>query len=185
MTFDDGPDPGWTPVLLGLLDSLDAHATFFPIARRAAEHPRLIERMLADGHAIGLHCDEHIRHSERDADDVRTDTKRALATLRGLGAAPSLWRTPWGELAPFTQSVADEHALRLVRWTHDTHDWRGDPAPAMFERAKPALHDGAIVLAHDGIGPGATREDTRETVELTRLIGAHARERGIELRTLA
>jgi peptidoglycan-N-acetylglucosamine deacetylase len=184
LTFDDGPDPQGTPELLDLLAVLDARATFFPIAGRATMNPRLVGRMLAEGHAVGVHCDQHIRHSERALDSVRADTVSALRALRSLGAEPSLWRTPWGDVAPFTEQVASEHDLRIVGWTHDTHDWRGDSAADMFEQAKPDLRDGAIVLAHDGIGPGARRGSIRETIDLVALIASEARARGLALQVL-
>jgi peptidoglycan/xylan/chitin deacetylase (PgdA/CDA1 family) len=181
LTFDDGPDPVGTPRLLDLLASLGARVTFFPIAPRAAEHPQLIARMLAEGHEVGLHCYEHVRHSERDAAWLAIDTTRALETLRSLGARPALWRTPWGVVAPWTEEVAAEHGLRIVGWTVDTHDWRGDSAPEMFERTQAGLQDGAVVLAHDGIGPGARRDTTTETLEFVRLVGEHALRRGVTL----
>ncbi len=184
LTFDDGPDPRGTPELLDLLSQLGAHATFFPIAVRAVAQPRLIARILAAGHAVGVHCDQHLRHSERDLDSLRVDTARALSALHSLGAKPSLWRTPWGDLAPWSEQVAAEHQLRIVGWTTDTHDWRGDAAAAMFEHVRPDLHDGAVVLAHDGIGPGARRSSIRQTIELVRLIGSYASSRRLQLRAL-
>jgi hypothetical protein len=66
LTFDDGPDERVTPRLLDLLAQAGAKATFFPIAPRAAAQPGLIARMLAEGHTVGLHCDEHVRYSERE-----------------------------------------------------------------------------------------------------------------------
>lgn len=181
LTFDDGPDPKWTPRLLDLLSELGAEAMFFPIAPRAAAHAPLIGRMLAEGHAIGLHCHEHVRHSAREEDWVRADSACALRVLRSLGAQPSLWRTPWGDTAPFSAQIAAEHGLRIMHWTADTHDWRGDRARDMFESIKPQLRDGAIVLAHDGIGPGARRSTARETIELVRLIARYADDRGLQL----
>src|SRR5690349_2348050 len=106
LTYDDGPDPEWTPRLLDALEHAGATATFFPIAPRAAEHPALIERMLAAGHTVGLHCDEHVRHTDRDEAWLVDDTTRALARLRGVGARPTLWRTPWGATAGFSEAVA-------------------------------------------------------------------------------
>src|SRR5437763_1567481 len=132
LTFDDGPDPGWTPRLLDVLACNRAHATFFPIAPRAAAYPELVRRMIADGHAVGLHCDTHQRHSSRCAAWVRADTARALARLSQVGVSPTLWRTPWGDTAPWTEAVAVEHGLRLVGWSVDTHDWRGDDAETML-----------------------------------------------------
>lgn len=185
LTFDDGPDPVWTPRLLDMLAALRAHATFFPIAPRAAAAPELIERMRADGHTIGLHCDEHIRHSTRGADWGRHDTASALARLHALHVSPSLWRTPWGDLAPWSRRVAAENALDIVGWSTDTEDWRGDPAAVMFARTRAALADGAVVLAHDGIGPGARRADAAQTLAYVKLVGAYAVDRGLTLEALA
>jgi peptidoglycan/xylan/chitin deacetylase (PgdA/CDA1 family) len=181
LTFDDGPDPVWTSKLLDLLQTLHARATFFPIASRAVAHPAIIERMLAEEHAVGLHCDQHVRHSERDAAWLEHDTDLALERLASVGVTPRLWRTPWGDTAPWSSQIARGRELRLVGWTADTHDWRGDSAPEMFEATRPALADGAIVLAHDGLGPGARRETVRTTLEYVTLVGDHAREHDLRL----
>lgn len=185
LTFDDGPDEWTTPVLLDALAECEARATFFVIAPRAAAHPALIERMLAEGHCVGLHCDRHVRHSERDCSWLEADTDRALSRLRPLGVSPSLWRTPWGDMAPWTECVAETHGLQLIHWTVDTHDWRGDDAATMFAVTRSRLLPGAVVLAHDGIGPGARRNDARETVALVRTIANHAEQQRLELRALA
>jgi peptidoglycan/xylan/chitin deacetylase (PgdA/CDA1 family) len=185
LTFDDGPDPVWTPRLLDLLDRHDVSATFFPIARRAAGAPAVIERIVASGHTIGLHCDEHVRHSHRDRAWVERDTDRALVRLAALGVHPGLWRTPWGDTAPFTQSVARERGLCLVGWTVDTHDWRGDTPEQMLVEAQHGLTAPAIVLAHDGIGPGARRANCEATIRLVSMLVEHARRSGCKLTALS
>jgi peptidoglycan/xylan/chitin deacetylase (PgdA/CDA1 family) len=185
LTFDDGPDPVWTPKLLDLLQALGARATFFPIAGRAVEHAEIIARMRAEGHAIGLHCDQHVRHSERDEAWLARDTDAALRRLAGLGVTPVFWRTPWGDTAPWSTQIARDRDLRLVEWTTDSNDWRGDSAAAMFEATRDALTDGAIVLAHDGLGPGARRDSPATTLHYVALVGAHARDRGLRLEALA
>lgn len=184
LTFDDGPDPVWTPRLIDLLADLDAHATFFPIAARAEAHPDLIARIRAAGHAVGLHCDQHIRHSQRDLAWLRRDTSRALDRLARVDVRPVLWRTPWGDTAPWSPRVAVEHGLRLVGWTVDTHDWRGDRAEAMFDATRAVIETGSIVLAHDGVGPGARRRDAGETLRYVALAAAYARRRGLHLEAL-
>jgi peptidoglycan-N-acetylglucosamine deacetylase len=185
LTFDDGPDPVWTPRLLDVLAAGGARATFFPIAPRAAAHPDLIARMRADGHEIGLHCDEHVRHSAQTEAWVARDMECALDRLAVLGVAPTRWRTPWGDTAPFTRGLADAHGLTLTGWTLDTHDWRGDSAATMFEATRGGLSGEAIVLAHDGIGPGARREDARETIAYTARVIEFARGTGLALEALA
>ncbi|MGZ4312333.1 MAG: polysaccharide deacetylase family protein [Solirubrobacteraceae bacterium] len=184
LTFDDGPDARWTPRLLDVLARAGARATFFPIAPRAAAHPDLVARMVSEGHAVGLHCDAHERHSRRCATWVRADTRRALARLRDLWVSPTLWRTPWGDVARWTDAVAAEHGLRLVGWSVDTHDWRGDDAATMLAATAHGLRPGAIVLAHDGIGPGARRPDPRQTIAFVKLVTRYAAERRLILGTL-
>ena len=181
LTFDDGPDPHWTLRLLDLLADAGARVTFFPIASRAAAHPDVISRILENGHSIGLHCDEHARHSQRSIEWGRQDTARALDMLGSVGVRPTLWRTPWGDSAPWSEEVALENRLRIIRWTVDTHDWRGDTATDMFRATRDGLRDGAIVLAHDWIGPGARRTDVRETIAYTRLVTGYGLEAGFEL----
>jgi peptidoglycan/xylan/chitin deacetylase (PgdA/CDA1 family) len=184
LTLDDGPDPRGTPQVLDALAAAGAHATFFVLGSRAAAHPELVERVLAEGHAVGLHGHEHLRHPGLSRAVGEADTDRALGVLGALGVEPSRWRTPWGEEAEWTREVATERGLDLVHWDADTHDWRGDPAPAMLAAVAPRLRDGAIVLAHDGLGPGALRDDCDETAALVGSLVAAGRELGLEPRAL-
>lgn len=172
LTFDDGPDPVWTPRILDALRAAGRQATFFVIAARAAAHPAIVRRAQAEGHAVELHCDDHVRHTDLDAPAARADTERALRTLRGLGVAPARWRTPWGVVAPWTAAIAAEHGLELCGWDVDTHDWRGDSAEEMLAATGPQLRDGAVVLLHDGLGPGARRDGCGETLRFVERVAA-------------
>jgi peptidoglycan/xylan/chitin deacetylase (PgdA/CDA1 family) len=184
LTFDDGPDPALTPRLLDVLEDAGATAMFFPIAPRAERQPTLVARMLAAGHTVGLHCDEHVRHGDRGRRWLEADTVRALHRLHDLGVPCALWRTPWGDKADWTAAVAAEHGLRLVGWTVDTHDWRGDSAGEMFAATRDGLIPEAIVLAHDGIGPGARRVDAAQTLAYVELVLVYAREHGLVVRSI-
>jgi peptidoglycan/xylan/chitin deacetylase (PgdA/CDA1 family) len=157
-----------------------AHATFFVLGPRAAAHPELIARAVAEGHTVGVHAHEHVRHTELDAAAGAADLDRALAVLEGLGVEPDLWRTPWGVEAAWTRPAAEARGLRVVGWSADTHDWRGDSAGTMLAAVEPVIGDGAIVLAHDGLGPGATRTGCEETVKLIDPLVALARSRGMQ-----
>jgi peptidoglycan/xylan/chitin deacetylase (PgdA/CDA1 family) len=181
LTFDDGPDPRGTPAVLDALAHAGATATFFVIAPQAEREPELVRRIGDEGHVLAVHCDIHVRHTELGYDGVVDDLERALARLDRLAMRPSLWRTPWGVTEPWTQTIADEHGLSLVGWDVDSHDWRGDRAADMFAATRPGLRPGAIVLAHDGIGPGARRADSSETAAYVELVADHARGAGVRL----
>jgi peptidoglycan/xylan/chitin deacetylase (PgdA/CDA1 family) len=174
LTFDDGPDPVWTPAILAALSGSCLQATFFVVARRAAAHPLLIAAMRSGGHAVELHCHEHVRHTEVDRAAIEGDTERALTTLAELGITPRRWRTPWGSQAAWTEDIAAAHDLELCGWDVDTHDWRGDGAEAMLASIGPELHPGAVLLLHDGLGPGARRCGCEETVRFTRMMAAES-----------
>ena len=161
LTFDDGPDPVWTPRVLDALTAAGAPATFFAVAPRAAAHPAALAAVLAAGHAVELHCGAHVRHTDAGRAAVEADTEAALAVLREHGARPRRWRTPWGVQAPWTPAVAAGHGLELVGWSADTHDWRGDGADAMLAAIGPRLAPGGVVLMHDGLGPGGATDGLR------------------------
>jgi peptidoglycan/xylan/chitin deacetylase (PgdA/CDA1 family) len=174
LTFDDGPDPVWTPAVLAALSGARLRATFFVIAQRAAAYPQVIAAIRAAGHAVELHCDEHVRHTDAGRPTIEADTRRAIATLGRLGIRPRRWRIPWGVEAPWTAEIAAEHELELCGWDVDSHDWRGDGAEQMLATIGPELRPGAVVLLHDGLGPGARRRGCEETVRFTRMIAAES-----------
>jgi peptidoglycan/xylan/chitin deacetylase (PgdA/CDA1 family) len=179
LTFDDGPDPRWTPRVLDALRAAGARATFFVLAPCAAHHPALVERAVAEGHEVQLHGAAHLRHPEHERATVERDTDIALARLGELDVRPTLWRLPWGRPAPWTAEVAAARGLTIVGWDADTRDWRGDDATTMLAGIGPQLADGAVVLAHDGLGPGSTRDGCAETVALIEPLVARARALGL------
>lgn len=185
LTFDDGPDPQWTPLVLDALAAADARATFFVIAPLAAAHPELIARTQAEGHAVQLHCDVHVRHTDLSDNEVAADAGAALTRLRRLGVHPTQWRTPWGATRPYTELLARDFGLELVGWTADTEDWAGPSAEQMLAAVAAAITPGAVVLAHDGLGPGATRTGCAETVALIGPLAALAAARGLACRPVS
>jgi len=180
LTFDDGPDPRGTPAVLEALARAGASATFFVLGERAAEHPSLLAEIRAAGHDVQLHGFAHLRHRDCDRAVVAADLEQALGALGAAGIAPSRWRVPWGMLAPFSAELAAASGLALTGWTLDTRDWDGGPAETLLGRIERALADGGVVLAHDGIGPGALREDAAATAALVGPLVRAARRRGLE-----
>lgn len=184
LTFDDGPDPLWTPRILNALGEVEARATFFVVAPLARRYPGLIRAALGNGHRVELHCARHVRHTELTRAEVEEDTRLGLRELARAGATPHLWRPPWGVCAPWTQSVAAHCGLELALWTEDTHDWRGDSAREMLDSIGDELGPGSVVLMHDGIGPGAQRDGCDQTVALVGMLAERIRGLGCEPRPM-
>jgi peptidoglycan/xylan/chitin deacetylase (PgdA/CDA1 family) len=187
LTYDDGPDPEWTPLVLDTLDRGAARATFFVDARRALVQRSLVRSIARRGHEVAFHCFEHVRHSERTAEELNAELDLGLGLLDLVGVKPRAWRAPWGVETDATRDLAARHDLRLWGWNVDTHDWRGDSARRMLAalEAQGGLRNGDVVLLHDALGPGARRDDCMETVALTELLLTAAERAGLATATVS
>ncbi|GAA3984835.1 glycosyltransferase [Actinomadura viridis] len=173
LTFDDGPDPRWTPRLLETLRKHGAQATFFVVGARVAEHPGIVRRMAAEGHELGNHTYTHVDMGEAPAWRVRLEldlTQRALAGVAGVKTA--LVRMPYSSTPASLTGPQWEAARRagergyLVALTdRDTKDWVGAVSDTIVERAAPSRGRpgaGAVVMMHDS---GGDREATLAAVD--------------------
>jgi peptidoglycan/xylan/chitin deacetylase (PgdA/CDA1 family) len=181
LTFDDGPDPVWTPLVLDALAKARARATFFVVAPRTTRYPSLVSSMREGGHDVAFHCNEHVRHDAMTPGEIEADVGSGLPAL---GRCVRYWRTPWGLVTPATEEVARKHRLGLVGWTADTEDWRGGAPDEMLARVRGDILPGAIILMHDGVGPGATRDGCAGTVALVGPLVDLARSLGLQPATL-
>lgn len=166
--------------MLDVLERAGARATFFVVAPLAERHPLLLRRAVEEGHEVSLHCARHRRHDKMTAAEVFADAQEGKQTLRDLGHEAADWRAPWGVVAGATKDAADALGLRLVGWTADSEDWRGDGAGEMLACLAPGICPGGIVLMHDGVGPGALRDGCGGTVELLAPLISLCRSRGLE-----
>lgn len=176
LTFDDGPDPEWTPRVAELLARHDATATFFVQGWRIREAPHLVGQLVAEGHRIELHGDAHLDHELATPDELQRDTDDAVRALRGLGIEPEWWRIPFGRPGATTRALAEQYGLRLTGWDADTQDWRGDGWRNQPAQVSDAAERGGVVLLHDAIVPGIGRTDALNTLEIAdQLLKAAAR----------
>nr|WP_238345454.1 bifunctional polysaccharide deacetylase/glycosyltransferase family 2 protein [Actinopolymorpha cephalotaxi] len=176
LTFDDGPDPRWTPRILEVLRRHRARATFFVLGSKVAAHPALARRIVAEGHEVGSHTYTHV-------DLARTPTwQRGLelgltqkALAGSLGLHTHLLRPPYSA-KPTELTGADYAAARdagragylVVLADRDTKDWSGLTEGQIVARATPSGQRGAIVLMHDGGGDRSRTVAALDTL-LTRL----------------
>ncbi|MGE5828963.1 MAG: bifunctional polysaccharide deacetylase/glycosyltransferase family 2 protein [Micromonosporaceae bacterium] len=174
LTFDDGPDPQWTPKILDVLARHKAHATFFVIGSEVDRYPELARRILAEGHEIGVHTFTHPQLAAVPAwrrTLELTLTRNAIAGATGRVTA--LMRPPYSS-TPDAITGPDYAALRDVAAAGyltvladlDTEDWRRSGVDKIVANGTPVNGAGAIVMMHDGGG------DRTETIAaLDRLLG--------------
>ena len=152
LTFDDGPDPTSTSLVLDVLKARGHRATFFVLGMRAAAHPDLIERMVAEGHSVGIHSYDHYRaYALLPPRAVERDIARCQEVLTQAGASDIGWfRPPVGQLSPRTFAGLKKADMTVVGWSVKARDGlRGTTPKAALQRISSGLVAGAIVLLHD------------------------------------
>ena len=159
LTFDDGPDPTWTPQILAILAAKKVPATFFDIGMNAEANPGLVTQEVADGHVVGDHTYSHLDLTTIPRWRAKLEIAAGGWVLHGItGRTPSLFRSPYGaaELADSNSAshtdLAASLGLQPVGWNVDSLDWTRPGAAAITSRVADATGNNLIVLLHDGGG---------------------------------
>jgi peptidoglycan/xylan/chitin deacetylase (PgdA/CDA1 family) len=153
LTFDDGPYPIFTPLLLDQLQRLHVHATFFLIGRDAQQWPELAQRIERDGNQIADHTYTHPNLDEETPAQVRDEIIKGRDVLYGLVHDPSLleyFRPPHGRYTVQTIQVAQRLGYQTILWTDDSGDWRSVTAQTLAEHLEHYATAPEIVLLHSG-----------------------------------
>lgn len=181
LTFDDGPDPETTPRVLQVLAEERVRATFFVQGDRAAAHPELVRRMLAEGHEVASHGYHHRSAARRWPWECFRDIHRGADTLAQiLGRRPRYYRPPFGVYTMAVLLGARSAGLRPVQWTLDGRDW--DPAttvPQIVDHLSREARPGGIILLHDE-GSGG-----HKTAQVLPLLIRRLRAKGLGLAPLS
>lgn len=146
LTFDDGPS-GYTRGVLRALDRFDAKATFFVLGKEVSGREKTLRQMLAAGHEIGNHSFSHRIYP--GLDDLRQTNQRIESAT---GFTPCLFRPPYGAVSRSLLDEARHAGLDTIAWDVDPTDWSTPGAAAIYKRVVGAVHNGAIVVMHDGGG---------------------------------
>ncbi|MGA2537061.1 MAG: polysaccharide deacetylase family protein [Terracidiphilus sp.] len=174
LTFDDGPNPAWTPQLLDLLDSYETPATFFLIGRFAQAEPQLVRRILAAGHLIGNHSWSHPNLAITPTHLVRQELQQTSETLEQTTGLPVRWfRPPFGARRPAVLEIARSLGMTPVLWNAITSDWSEPSGDRIASRlmGKIDRHDrkgwATNIVLHDGghLALGANRGPSVQAVE--------------------
>ena len=169
LTFDDGPYPPYTNRLLDVLKEKKVHATFFLVAQQAQRYPKLVQRMAAEGHTVGLHAFRHRDFLKLTEEEKRQDLTEGKQVLQSLtGQEPQFWRPPHGFRDFSVMREAEAQRLQVVNWSVIPRDWTGIGKQEIHDRVMDKAENGAIVLLHDGDSPfyKASRQATVDAVAL-------------------
>jgi peptidoglycan/xylan/chitin deacetylase (PgdA/CDA1 family) len=153
LTFDDGPDPRWTPAILDILAAREVRGSFFLIGERARRAPGVVRAIRDAGHEIGNHSWSHRSLWLCGPSRTRLEIVRAHDLLADLsGEAPRLFRPPWGMVNAALPAALRACGERAVFWSIQPEGLRPVSAPRQVERILGAAHPGAIVDLHDAEG---------------------------------
>jgi peptidoglycan/xylan/chitin deacetylase (PgdA/CDA1 family) len=186
LTFDDGPDPVWTPKVLDVLKKYDTHAVFFVTGTMASRYPDLVRRMVEEGHEVGLHTFNHPDLSYQSKKRIDWElSQNQLAISGAAGIRTSLFRPPYSSFAgamdnmswPVTEYIGRRGYITVVNNT-DSEDWRKPGVEEIIRKASPKGGKGAIVLMHDSGG------DRHQTVEALDRMLPDLRDQGYEFANL-
>jgi peptidoglycan/xylan/chitin deacetylase (PgdA/CDA1 family) len=184
LTFDDGPDPDGTPLVLDALDAAGLKATFFVVGEQLMRHHAIAREALARGHELGLHGFAHVRHESMPGRSARDDVARAMGTFEAaVGQKPRWFRPPYGRFSEHSYEACADLGLRPVYWSAWGLDWEDISAARIVDLVAAGLTEGAIVLLHDSVAYGH-RPSVAATVDAVGLVAARAAEAGLELATL-
>ena len=157
LTFDDGPNPVWTPRLLDLLSRRGVRATFFLVGSRAQAEPDLVRQIAAAGHLIGNHSWTHLNLALAPAHRIEEQLSRSSDTLAQItGAPPRFFRPPFGARRPETLRIARRLGLVPVLWNAMTSDWKNPSADSIASRLTNKIDrlyrrgQAANIVLHDG-----------------------------------
>ncbi len=178
LTFDDGPDPRYTPTLLGILRENNVHAIFFVVAEKAARHPELIQEISRAGHLIGLHGLNHRDAWLTTPAGQKRDFEQGLAILETLGCDVTYYRAPWGHLNLTSLFLAKQHQLNVMLWTVMAEDWEAESISGrILKRLFKRVRNGSVICLHDsgcgkGAAPGAPEHTVKAVAEFVpRMLG--------------
>ncbi len=167
ITFDDGPDPRWTPKILEILKAANVKAAFFLVGANAEHYPGLVRRIVDEGHEIGNHTYYHPNLALCWPEHVRLELNATQLLIESItGRATTLFRPPYAadtspsqlsELTPL--QIAQDLNYLVVLENIDPQDWAKPGADIILQRVKQQRRDGSIILLHDAGG------DRSQTVE--------------------
>jgi peptidoglycan/xylan/chitin deacetylase (PgdA/CDA1 family) len=181
LTFDDGPDPNWTPAVLRILAEERVPATFCVVGIHVRTHPELVRAELAQHETLCDHTLDHDVHLDRASPArIAYEVNAGADAIAGAaGVQSSFYRPPGGTLSKSVIEIAHQRGLRVLYWTVDSEDYLRPAPGVLLQRILAGVRPGAIILMHDGGG------DRSHTVAILRPLIDTLRAQGYSFTTPA
>lgn len=180
ITFDDGPDPEYTPRVLELLAQYDAKATFFIIGQNAEKNPELVLRQYEEGHELANHTFTHPwTTSVPKLDKELKQTNEIIFSITGF--RPTLFRPVGGQYTDDMISTAVKNGFKVVMWSwhQDTEDWANPGVQKIVDTVLTGTKPGNVILFHDAGG------DRRQTLQALDKILPELKKQGYQFVTIS
>mgnify|MGYP000829151837 FL=1 len=146
LTFDDGPSPKYTPILLDGLKERNVHATFFLLGKNIKKNQKLVQRMQKEGHLLGNHTYNHVQLDKISETTAKQEILRTNNEIyETAGIYPEYMRPPYGAWKKNLELCVE---MFPVFWDIDTLDWKSQNVEAILETAGDRPEDGSIILMH-------------------------------------
>jgi peptidoglycan/xylan/chitin deacetylase (PgdA/CDA1 family) len=171
LTFDDGPSPEYTPVILDILRDRGVKAVFFLTGRQAEKHPEIVRRIYDEGHEIGNHTYSHVNLVFLKEEEWKEEILRGeQAIAKIIGRKPGLFRPPRCLFNEKMRRFLLERGDRIILWSVSAADWLPLGQNFVSWRVRRFAKPGSIILFHDGgalvKSYGGHREHTVKSLQI-------------------
>ncbi|MET8615038.1 MULTISPECIES: polysaccharide deacetylase family protein [Streptomyces] len=163
LTFDDGPNPDYTPHILDTLAKHDVRAMFFVCGECVEDNKHLVARMAEEGHVVGNHTWTHPLLTTLDRAEIKSEMARTSDIIEDTyGERPQWFRAPYGAWNRAAFQLGAEMGMEPMAWTVDTTDWDTPGTDTIIERVEDGAAPGVVILSHDA---GGDRSQTVEAIQ--------------------
>ena len=181
ITFDDGPNPVYTPQVLEIFSEAKGKATFFMIGEEMRNHPEVVKQVANGGHEIGNHTFTHPKLSQLSVQDCLKEIEETEKLIESMaGRKPVVFRPPYLDYNHDTVSLLQKKSYPMIGALNlEAQDWEQPGVEHIVRKSREAVRNGSILIFHDGYG------DRSQTIEAVRVLVSELTSQGYQLVTVS
>ncbi|NWQ43660.1 polysaccharide deacetylase family protein [Bacillus sp. EB106-08-02-XG196] len=181
ITFDDGPNPVYTPQVLEIFSEAKGKATFFMIGEQMGKYPEVVKQVADQGHEIGNHTFTHPKLSQLSIQDCLKEIEETEKLIEKMaGRKPVVFRPPYLDYNQDTVSLLQNKRYPMIGALNlEAQDWEQPGVEHIVRKSREAVKNGSILIFHDGYG------DRSQTIEAVRMLVSELTSQGYQLVTVS